>query len=149
MNPVPRLALALAAFVMSSCATAFERRIERYPEAWAQLPEEHKALAAQARVAEGMGRDAVFFSWGPPHRVSEGADRGRRFERWDYFAYTPVYSYRSGFGFGYGYGGYGYRGYCPAGYGFYDFGPDIFYVPREAANVDFEGGRVVAYTRER
>lgn len=127
---------------LSSCATRLERRIARYPQTWQQLPVEEKMLAERAQIREGMSRDGVFFSWGPPHGVAEGSSGGKRLEQWKYFSYVPVTTYRQTIGFGRGYG------YCPHGYGYYDFGPETYYVPRDAAEVDFQNGRVTAYRRQ-
>ena len=75
--------------------------------------------------------------------------QGKRQESWKYFSYVPVETYRHRIGFGHihGYHRHGY-GYCPGGYTYYDFGPEIYYVPREAAEVDFKDGRVSGYRRE-
>ena len=132
----------VGAVFLSSCATRLERRIARYPDTWLRLPVEEKMLAERAQIREGMSRDGVFFSWGPPHGVSEGSSGGEKIEQWRYFAYVPVTTYRHRIGFGHGYG------YCPHGYGYYDFGPDIYYVPRDAAEVNFRDGRVSGYRRE-
>lgn len=130
--------LVTAAVFLSSCATRLERRIARYPETWQGLPVEEKLLAERAQLREGMSRDGVFFAWGPPHGVSEGARGGKKIEQWRYFSYVPVTTYRQQIGYG----------YCPHGYGHYDFGREVYYVPRDAAEVDFEDGRVSGYRRE-
>ncbi|CAN5200867.1 hypothetical protein BH23VER1_BH23VER1_20460 [soil metagenome] len=147
------LAVAVAAVVLSGCASTTHSRIEKFPEAYAALPPEHKSLVLQQRVAEGMTRDGVFFSWGPPARVAQGSRAGTAIEHWEYVDYQPVHSTRIGVGFGFGYGRYGSSGrygYYPPGYGYgaFDYGPEIVYVPREAARVDFQNGVVTGWTRK-
>jgi outer membrane protein assembly factor BamE (lipoprotein component of BamABCDE complex) len=141
-KPVWHLALPLlAAVIFAGCATPLERRIEKYPQAWGTLPTDEKVLAEKGAIVEGMTKDGVFFSWGPPHRLAEGGGDGAILETWRYYSYVTVPTYRSRFGFGYGYGGY--RSYYPGmGYGYYDFGPDYVQVPEESASVEFQNGKV-------
>ncbi len=100
---------------------------------------------------EGMSKDGVFFSWGPPHRLSEIGGAGKDSEIWRYYSYVNVPTYRSRIGFGYGRGGgYRSRSYCPGGgYGYYDFGPDYVQVPEESANVEFRRGKVKRWETSR
>jgi len=101
-----------------------------------------------------MGHDAVFFSWGSPHRVTKGQKQGIGKESWRYLAYDPVFRQTVGFGhrhrrrFGYGHG-YGYGYYPGGGYGgFGGYGSSVYYVPHEVARVDFRNGRVSAWQQD-
>ena len=156
LKTVFRLALPLLiAAGLSSCATPFESRVKKHPVAWDKLPSDEKVLAERGGIVKGMSKDGVFFSWGPPHRLSEAGGTRKDTEIWRYYNYVSVPTYGGGFGGGYG-GGFGHGGfgrggfgrggfnsYCPGfGYGYYDFGPNYVQVPEESAKVEFSKGRV-------
>ncbi len=146
------LTAALAAMCFAGCASTPHTRIEKFPAAYAALSPAHKTAVLQRRVEEGMTRDGVFFAWGPPARVTQGSEAGKAVEQWEYVDHEPVYTTRLSVGLGYGYGrhgGYGrYGGYYPPGYGGFGYGPEVTYVPREAARVDFQDGVVTRWVRK-
>lgn len=134
-----RLLPVVAVLVLgSACSSTVESRIRRHPQSWAQLSTDHQALALRNRVVEGMPRDAVYFAWGPPHRIVQGSEAGKEVERWRYVRYEPHYTQRFGFAFG--------PGYCGDGYGWY--GPDVVYLPEPSGWVEFKGGLVSGWARE-
>lgn len=144
-----------AAATVVSCAnrTAGERRIQKHPELYANLPEGEKALIARGEITEGMSQDAVFLSWGRPDRVRTGSENGRKTETWAYFGSTPVArpsiqvgvgrsrAFHSRFGvhptFGYG-----------TGVG-WNYGTDIDFARHVEREVEFVNDRVVAWERVR
>lgn len=132
--------IAIVFSILASCAAPVTRRIERNPEIYAKLSEKHKQNVQLGKVEEGMTKEGVFLSWGPPSRVAKGTSSGKPLEKWVYTGERPVWRQE----YGMGWGGWG-RGSC----GFYDpyfyGGPVVDYIPFDAAHVDFVDGRVTAW----
>jgi len=145
----------LASVLLGGCATTnpAARRVQKYPERFADLTQREKDLVLRGEVAEGMSRDAVFLAWGRPGRVMSGSRDGRGKERWAYFHTAPVSTYSVGYGAFGPHPFYTSFGVHPAyGYGFgpgWGFGSGIDYVPYLERTVEFENGRVVAWERLR
>lgn len=136
------LAPILAALLVASCVPATpQARIERAPEKFAALSEEHKSLVEQGQITRNMSRDAVYLAWGPPARAFQGSHEGKNTERWDYAGSRPVYTTNF-------YGSYGY-GCGPYRRGYYGFGPQVTYIPYRIASVWFLNNRVDAWERAR
>ncbi len=143
MKTFARLFVAsVLAVVITSCASPVERRVNRNPEIFAKLSEADKQAVHSGKIKEGLSKDAVYFMWGRPARVSEGTRNGQKYERWSYNDYETVYT--NDFGMGYGFMGRG-RGRC----GYYDpffyGGPTIATVPVQGASVDFVNNKVTAF----
>ena len=120
------------ALLLTSCASPVQRRITRNPALYSQLSESDKQRVQRGEIREGMSKDAVFFMWGKPDRVSNGTREGKQFERWSYTDYEPIYRPMI-------YGGYGL--YDPYLYG----GPTVDYVPTQGASVEFVAGKVSGF----
>lgn len=120
------------ALLLTSCASPVQRRITRNPALYSQLSEADKQRVQRGEIREGMSKDAVFFMWGKPDRVSNGTREGKQFERWSYTDYEPIYRPMI-------YGGYGL--YDPYFYG----GPTVDYVPTQGASVEFVDGKVSGF----
>ncbi len=132
----------LSILLLTSCGSTVARRIEKHPEFYNKLSESQKALVQRGQIEEGMGKDAVWLSWGEPFRVSNGAKVGKSYELWSYAGYEPVYNTSIGFAYSHGWGGR-----CdPA---LYYAEPSINYVPYEARRVEFLNDRVSAWTTTR
>lgn len=144
---IPRMLLLAMMAGLVSCASPVERRITRNPQIYSALSEHDKGLVAQGKIQEGMSKQAVFISWGPPARIAEGTRKGQKYERWSYVGYDSVV--RSGYGFGYGgwRGRYGY--YCDVYDPFFYGGPVVDYIPYEAGVVEFVNGQVSAWSAPR
>ncbi|MBU6300636.1 MAG: hypothetical protein KGS60_03715 [Verrucomicrobia bacterium] len=129
---------------LTGCQTSSgpDQRIAQNPAWYSALKQEDQLLIRQGRIREGMGKNAVFLSWGNPDSVTNGTDRGKPVETWTYMTYQPQFI--SGFGMG-----------VPAyyGMGYYGFGPGVFqdvvYTQEPAAMVQFENNRVVAWQARR
>ena len=135
--------------ILGSCAPVTpQTRIEKSPEKFASLSQNHKALVQQGQITSGMPPAAVELAWGAPTRRFQGFQNKKTSERWDYSASRPVYtnSFYSGFGYAGGrpYGRYGRRGYSTLGFG---FGPEVQYIPEQVASVWFVGNRVESWER--
>lgn len=130
--------LSVLTLLLTSCATPLERRITRNPELYSKLSEPEKQSVQRGEIREGMSKDAVFFMWGKPDRVSNGTREGKNFERWSYTNYEPIYRPTI-------YGGVGLDGGC----GFHDpylfGGPVVDYVPTQGASVEFVNGKVSGF----
>ena len=130
--------LSVLTLLLTSCATPLERRITRNPELYSKLSEPEKQSVQRGEIREGMSKDAVFFMWGKPDRVSNGTREGKNFERWSYTNYEPIYRPTI-------YGGVGLYGGC----GFHDpylfGGPVVDYVPTQGASVEFVNGKVSGF----
>ncbi len=134
-------ALLTTVFVLTGCTVTREGRIRENQAMFDKLPDSHKRLVLRGLITEGMRPDAVYLAWGRPSQVSKGSRSGRSFERWIYTRYEPVWSQNVGIGYGYGHG-YGHG--CRYG-GFYGDGPQVTYIPYNAAKVEFVSGRVKAW----
>lgn len=122
------------AVVLGSCQSATPAsRIEANPALFQSLPAEHQQLVQRGQICTGMNKDAVMLAWGAPGGGSmAGQKEGRSFETWRYTQLVPVYTPHF-------YPYYGYRWYGPA---YYD---DWTYIPRTAAEVTFQNGRVTGW----
>ncbi len=146
-------------FFVTGCTT-LETRIQEKPEAFRALSPNDRALVQQGKIREGMSKDAVYISWGPPSGQIPGRNRGRIVETWIYDAttsgdYAGPFFYGSQYGHGIGFGLYGgHRGRF-GGYGrgrfFYDpFYDPFFYnhaniVRYPERTVSFQNGRVISF----
>jgi hypothetical protein len=140
MNTMIRLLTAIVcALALTHCASPVERRVTRNPELFAKLSEADKQAVHSRQIKEGLSKDAVFFMWGHPARVSEGTRNGQKFERWSYNDFETVYTNEFGGGFGYGRGRCGY--YDPFFYG----GPTGTSVPVPGASVEFINNKVSGF----
>jgi hypothetical protein len=153
-NRALSLALGLAAaLALASCASPIERRIVSNPQIYEKLSGSDQGLVSHGEIREGMTKEAVFLALGRPDHVAEGRDRGAPAERWTYVSERPVTTTSIGLGWGAGrwaYGGgfgYGYGGLWDPYWGGY--GSGVAYVPYQSEVVEFRGGRVVKYIRER
>lgn len=128
-----------------SCANVTPQgRIEHHPGLYATLSAKDKQLVQTGTIARGMSMPAVWLAWGEPASKFYGAKGSKPSERWIYTSSEPVYTTNFFGGLGYGsYGPYRYRSY---GYG---FGPEISYVPRTSATVEFVDQRVESWERKR
>ncbi len=143
MKTIHHLAICLLiALGLSSCASPVERRIAKNPEVFSKLSNEDKALVTASKIREGMGKSAVFLSWGPPARVAEGKRKGQSYERWTYLGYDAVYVRGAGFGAGYG---WGHGPFCDVYDPYYHRAPIIDYVPYDAGFVEFVSDRVTGW----
>lgn len=130
-------------FSVVSCQVSTpDRRIAANPAVYSALPAKHQELVSKGQICEGMSEDAVFLAWGAPGTPPyEGERNGKRLTRWVYNVSEPVFVDTPPF-----YGPY----YCPYhGHGAWHYhpytGPDVVYVPRNAASVVFENGKVVSW----
>lgn len=138
-------ALASLSLLLGACSSTIESRIENHPEKFAALSGTQKKAVLAGELKQGMGKDAVFLSWGSPGGIKEGVTNGRAFEKWRYVGQRQVVT--SQVSFGYGYGG-GRRGrYCDPYY--FGGGPTVTYIPYTAAVVEFRANKVVSWERER
>ena len=134
--------VAAIASLLASCSTPASR-ISRNPALYNGLDAQQKALVRQGRIAEGMGKDAVWLAWGRADRIATGARGGRPYERWSYTAYEPFYGPPIGYGGGSWYGPYSGAG-CPQDLR-YTPDPWMGYMPYEARRVEFVSDRVAAW----
>ncbi len=139
---ITQLFLCATVLLLTSCGSTVARRIEKHPEIYNKLSENHKALVQHGQLVEGMSKDAVRLSWGDPSRISNGSKLGTSYEQWSYAAYDPVYN--TGVGLGYAHGGGG--RYDSA---YYYAQPFVNYVPYEARRVEFLNDHVSAWTATR
>lgn len=131
------LFLCALALMLTSCVAPVQQRIQRNPELYGKLSEAEKQSVARGEIREGMSKDAVFFLWGKPNRISNGQREGKTFERWSYTEYEPYY--RQSF-----YGGFGFYGGCGRG-PIFDPVPMVDYVPTPGASVEFVNGKVTGF----
>lgn len=125
-----------AAFLLGACQTSTPAsRIEANPALFQSLPAEHRQLVQQGRICEGMNKDAVMLAWGAPGaNALAGQKNGKTFETWRYTQLVPVYTPHF----------YPYCGRHWYGPYYYD---DWTYIPRTAAEVTFQNGRVSGWQR--
>ncbi len=142
-------------FMVNSCApNTPAARIAKYPALFENLSSNDKELAPQGKIKKGMHRDGVILAWGKPDRQTEGSRNGKSFEQWVYTTADPVYTqgfhHYAAYGYNrYGYGRYGRHGHRRIGYGV-GFGPEVYYVRRTAATVDFDhNGKVTEWVTQR
>jgi hypothetical protein len=136
--------LVLGVLFMCSCASNTpQSRIAKRPQVFATLPEKHKTMVQRGQIAEGMGKDAVWFAWGPAQDIFTASEKGNRSEIWRYLGQRAVY--RNSIGIGYSTGFYGGRcsRYHVDPFLHYDVGP--YYIPYTAAEVKFQKEKVVSW----
>ncbi|MFT5633017.1 MAG: hypothetical protein ACI9SQ_000726 [Rubritalea sp.] len=124
----------------NSCApTTPTSRIAKNPSIFGKLTDSDKQLAKLGQIERGMHKDGVLIAWGRPDGVTSGSNDGKSFEKWTYTIASPVYSDRfRSFG-AYGYGRISHGRACWQGGGFgMDFGPEVYYVQRTVASVEFD-----------
>ncbi len=140
------LSLAVA-FMANSCAPSTPgTRIAKNPALFESLPSNHKQLVQQGEIKKGMHKDGVVLAWGKPDGLTAGSRNGKSFEKWIYTTASPVYTSSFRHYASYGYGRYGCRG---VGYGI-GFGPEVYYVRRTAATVEFDhNSRVTEWVTRR
>ncbi len=140
----PLFAVLAAACLLSCCQVANPAsRIEENPVLFASLPAEDKLLVQRGQIRSGMSPEAVYLAWGYPHsRPSIGEQNGKRMERWVYTRLEPV-MVSPAFGVGPCWGPHGWH-HCH-----YHGMMNTAYVPRQAASVLFEDGRVVSWEARR
>ncbi|MGJ8657813.1 MAG: hypothetical protein ACSHX6_15300 [Akkermansiaceae bacterium] len=129
------------ALLANSCAPSTPAvRIAKNPAMFEKLSTSDKALAQQGQIKRGMHKDGVLIAWGKPSGLSAGSRNGKSFEKWVYSSSSPVYtsSFRQ-----YANYGYGRRGWYGPGYGI-GFGPEVYYVQRTAATVEFDSQNKVS-----
>ncbi len=122
-------------FIANSCVPSTPAsRIAQNPALFERLSSSDKEQAQQGQVKRGMHKDGVLIAWGKPDGLSAGSRNGKSFEKWVYTSTSPVYS--SSFRHYASYG-YGRHGWCGPGFGI-GFGPEVYYVQRTAATVEFD-----------
>jgi len=111
-----------------------------------------KELVARGDIREGMSKDAVYLSWGPPGMVREGSSGGSVTEAWAYMtsAAVPTSSLRYANVYRPHYGRYGIHpryGYsCGSGWAL-ETGTDfVRYINK---TVNFSGNGVISWERIR
>jgi len=135
-------ALAVTAILNSCAPNTPASRIAQNPVIFDKLSENDKQLAQIGQIQKGMHRDGVLLAWGKPDTMTSGSKKGKSFEKWIYTSTSPVYVNRlHPFG-GLSYGRHGrYGRYSGRNYGYYGglrFGPDVQYVERPTAYVEFD-----------
>lgn len=65
------------------CSTP-ETRAQDKSDAFSKVPKKFREAALKGELREGMNADAVFVALGDPARVSEGQQKGVKFEKWIY-----------------------------------------------------------------
>ncbi len=138
IRQVSRAALVAVALLLVSCQVATPAmRIEENPALFEALPEQDRVLVQQGQIREGMAPEAVFLAWGYPNsRPYVGEKNGKRLVRWVYTRLEPVMVTPT------------WSGPCwgPGGWCHHDYGiPDTAYIPRNAATVTFEDGKVSSW----
>jgi len=135
----------LAVLLFSSACSTVQSRIDRNPEMFAALPADDQALVLQGQVEEGMNQEAVFLAWGAPDREIVRSREGRQVDIWIYLlrrtTAVPAFSY------GLRYGGYrpGWGGGVAVDVPIYD--PVYITEEEPSRSVEFEGGRVVGWSK--
>ena len=131
-----------ACLLLCNCTQTLQDRIDRNPAMYAALSGPQKKAVGQGRLLEGMDQDAVYLSWGRPSAIKEITRDDMHYEKWRYTRHMSVVRQDIHIGFNYGH----HHGYCGP---FYEFGPTIEHVPYTAAVVEFKGGKVSSWERER
>ncbi len=143
----------VSAGFLTSCGTTStpQTRITANQALFEALPEKHKKLVSQGKLAKGMTEPAVFIAWGAPSSKSEGLRNDTRYQTWTYSRLSPRYtsSIYSNFGYGFGrrgrYGRYG-RHYRNSYHGF-GISPQLHYHRTPYARVSFKEGKVREWER--
>jgi hypothetical protein len=127
-------------FIANSCAPMTPAtRIAKNPSMFGKLSDSEKQLAQLGQIKRGMHKDGVLIAWGRPDGLTTGNKGGKSFEKWTYTSASPVYrnSFRSSGAYGFGRRGFGRDCWHGNGFGM-DFGPEVYYVQRTAASVEFD-----------
>ncbi|MBA3849906.1 MAG: hypothetical protein C0502_07905 [Opitutus sp.] len=133
MNTLRFLGPALLAF-LAGCASTPESRIQRNPEAFAQLPPAVQERVRRGQVYIGDSESVVLLALGEPARRMERLDQRTGLSQvWIYARSAPRFS------FGIGVGSYGRHSATRVGVGTSTGG----YKDDEAMRVEFRQGRVV------
>ncbi|MDP3859264.1 MAG: hypothetical protein Q8Q73_16035 [Stagnimonas sp.] len=128
----------LATLLLAACASTPESRIEKSPDAFAQLTPEQQTKVRAGQVGIGFDAAATRLALGEPDRVLQKTTASGESEVW---IYQDVYSY-PGAGPCYGaYFRYGLPSYC-------FFGPPMVQEVKERMRVSFEAGKVVGIEKE-
>ncbi len=129
----------LAAALLLPCCQVVTpaARIAENPVLFSSLPAEQQQLVQQGKIRTGMSPEAVYLAWGHPNtQPFVGEKEGKRLVRWVYTRQEAVMATPGSAGFHWGTCGWGYG--C-------SLGPEIIYVPRNAAYVTFEDDKVVSW----
>ncbi len=127
--------------ITNSCAPSTPAtRIAQNPALFESLSSSDKEQAQQGQIKRGMHKDGVFIAWGKPSGLTAGSRNGKSYEKWVYTSTSPVYSSSFRHYASYGYGRHGCRG---GAYGI-GFGPEVYYVRRTAATVEFDHNNKVS-----
>ena len=154
-SPLPLFVSALLALALTGCETMSpsERRAQKNPALFESLNEGERASVLRGEVKEGMSRDAVYLAWGSPGRVMSGSREGKEQEKWAYFVATPVQTTSFNYGAYPASPFYSAYGIHPQyGYGIgpgWGVGSGVDYLPQISRSVEFVGGRVVAWEKNR
>ena len=137
--------IALFAGLLTACATPLSR-IERNPQAFAQLPADQQERVKLGEVGVGFDETATRLAVGEPDRISQRETAEGRVRVWIY--YTQYSNVTPGFCNGFYNGFASHRGYYyqPNRFGF----NTCFYnetVLEEAMRVSFKDGKVTAVER--
>lgn len=131
---------AVLAFVLllGGCQSATPAtRIASNPVLFQSLSTAQQSLVSKGEICEGMTPEAVFLAWGYPNSAPyEGQKNGKKITRWVYNYMEPVFVNDD------------WRGPYWGPYGRYEpyyMGPSTVYIPRNAATVLFENGKVVSW----
>lgn len=120
-------------------------RIAHNPEVYHNLPKAEQELVTQGKICEGMTPKAVFLAWGYPNTTPfQGTKDGKNFIRWVYTRNQAVTTFNNWSGPVWGPMGW----YDPL-YGNSFGGSATTFVPTNVAMVSFEGGKVVAWQKEK
>ena len=133
------LPLLFTATLLAACASTPESRIEKSPDAFAQLTPEQQAKVRAGKVGIGFDAAATKLALGEPDKVLEKTTAAGDSEVW---IYQDVYSYPAA---GPCYGAY-FRYSLPS-YCF--FGPPTVQEVKDRIRVSFEAGKVVSVEREK
>ncbi len=134
------LATATGCLATVSCTLGTpQARINRNPSLYDSLPDNHRELVNQGRIAKGMSQSAVHLALGPPNRKIQGFRDDASFERWDYTRLQPHFHHSFHTYHGYGLGRHGIR------YHGFGFAPSIGYLPSRSASVTFRDSRVESW----
>lgn len=140
MKSISALCWLALVFLVASCTSPVQRRIEKNPSLYNGLSDHQKSLVQRGAIEEGMSKEAVYLAWGRPDRGSRGSKMGKAYERWSYAAYDPVFWGPYGApGYGWGSGPWLYDPY-------YAPGPSMSYIPYEERWAEFLNNRVAAWS---
>lgn len=133
------LPILFATALLTACASTPESRIEKSPDAFAQLTPEQQAKVRAGQVGIGFDAAATRLALGEPDKVLQKTTASGESEVW---IYQDVYSYPAG-GPCYGaYFRYGLPSYC-------FFGPPTVQETKERMRVSFEAGKVTSIEKEK